>query len=121
MTAVCLLQRKGNEAKEFYVTAQDLIDSGMTRNDNGSFDFKRRIWKKDKKTGKYSQVDYFSDTWRKFWKRHWTRRCRSVGLKDEFGDVLQGRKIFEYDYQPPSEEEDQDGQKIKKVEGFIQK
>lgn len=103
--AVILLKRKGEEEREFFLTAEDLEISGGTRLKNGSWQFV--------KGGKASM------TWKLYPKIHWKRRLRGKALYDIFPDILQGRHIYEYHHHPGQGEENT--KKIKKVENFIQK
>ena len=99
--AVCVLQRKDFDKKEFFLTEKDIEMSGGKRSSDGSWKFMRK--------------GLLSTTWEKYPKQHWKYRVRSVGLKDIFPDVLKGRRIFEYDAY------DSDEEKVEQVEKKVEK
>lgn len=68
--AVCILEREGNERKEFYYTRE------MRQKQNGGV---AAIW------NSYEEIMF-------------KRKARGTGLKDLFPDVLEGMNIAEYDF-----------------------
>lgn len=68
--AICMIKRKGHEVKTFHYTKMD-----MEKNPNS----KNAVW------SSYRAIMM-------------KRKARSIALKDEFGDVLGGMCIAEYDY-----------------------
>ncbi len=70
--AVCEIQRTGDELKEYFFTRQMAIDAGLTTK-NGSL-------------------------YGKYFSRMIQMKARGLALKGEFGDVLNGVAMAEYDF-----------------------
>lgn len=84
--AICIIKRKGYEEKSFFLTKED-----AAKNPN-----------------------FNSAVWKSYFKVMIKRRVRTIALKDEFGDLLSGAPIAEYDFNYAPDLEG--GEKEKKIE-----
>ena len=69
IAAICIIKRKGDKPKEFYLTIKDLERSGVCR--DGNF------------VGKAGM-----ETWKLYPKTHWRRRLQRYSLGFVFADIL---------------------------------
>ena len=86
LCAVCEASRVDDpeNVRKFYLTKQDLELSGGKMNDDGSWSFK---------SGKYGNE---SDTWKKYPKIMWIRRCRRQMINEMFPECFYSVVIGDY-------------------------